>query len=303
MCDPRLLLLGEHMANVDTNGLVAKQKLTPAEIAEIKQLAAQCDAHDQATVRVNWDSLATRSGNETNDFFYYRDGRLIGVLSLYSFGQSEAEASGMVHPDERRQHIFSTLAAAAVAELRRRRIPKLVFFCDHQSQAGIALLEASKAQYGYAEYRMDLGTPRIPEAFDERLRVERAGVADVDDIARIVGHAFGMPDDDRRQSMIKHMASDTTLYYLARLDGEAIGALTLILGDDDAGIYGFAVVPEQRGRGYGRQILAQVIQYALADGPRQVYLEVAPDNDRALGLYQSVGFSETKRYDYYILAV
>ncbi len=53
------------------------------------------------------------------------------------------------------------------------------------------------------------------------LRVERAGVADIDAIAQIVGQAFGMPDEDRRQSMIKNIASDTTRYYLARLDGEA----------------------------------------------------------------------------------
>jgi ribosomal protein S18 acetylase RimI-like enzyme len=291
------------MASVDTNGLVAKQRLTPAEIGEIRQLAAQCDTHDQATARVNWSMLAERSGSETNDFCYYRDGRLIGVLSLYVFGRSEAEASGMVHPDERRQHIFRILVAAAVAELRRRGIPKLIFFCDHQSRAGIAFLEASGAQYGYAEYRMDLEAPRMPETFDARLRVERAGAADIDAVSQIIAQGFGMSEQETREGMAKNIASDTYHYYLGRLDGAPIGALMLILGDADAGIFGFAVVPEQRGRGYGRQILAQVIQYALANGPRQIFLEVAPENEHALGLYQSVGFRETKRYDYYIQAI
>jgi ribosomal protein S18 acetylase RimI-like enzyme len=291
------------MTGAHLNGLVAKQSLTPAEIAEIRQLVELCDTHDQATIRVNWDSLAARPADETNDFLYYRDGQLVGVLSLYVFGRSEAEASGMVHPDQRRQGIFRALVDAGIAELRRRGIPKLIFFCDHESSTGIAALEALGTQYGYAEYRMDLEAPRMPAAFDARLQVERAGVADIGAVAQIIGQAFDMPADEMRHGMAKHIASDTRHYYLARLDGTPIGALNLILGEDDAGIYGFGVVPEQRGRGYGRQILARVIQYALAAGPRQVFLEVAPENDRALGLYQSVGFKETKRYDYYILKI
>jgi ribosomal protein S18 acetylase RimI-like enzyme len=291
------------MASADRDGLVAKQTLTPAEIAEIRRLAELCDAHDQATIRVNWDSLAARPTEETNDFFYYRGGQLIGVLSLYVFGRGEAEASGMVHPEERRQGIFRMLTFAGVAELHRRDIPKLIFFCDHQSSTGIATLEVLGAQYGYAEYRMDLDVPRMPATFDERLRVERAGAADVDAVAQIIAQSFGILDADVRQGIAKHITSDTRRYYLAWLDGSPIGALNLILGEDDAGIYGFGVVPEQRGRGYGRQILALVIQAALAEGPRQVFLEVAPENDRALGLYQSVGFRETKRYDYYILGI
>jgi len=291
------------MTSADTNGLVAKQTLTPAEIAGIRQLADICDAHDQATIRVNWDSLAARPADETNDFFYYRDGRLVGVLSLYAFGHSDAEVSGMVHPDQRRQGIFRALVDAGIAELRRRGIPKLIFFCDHKSSAGIATLAALGAQYGYAEYRMDLEALRMPAMFDERLRVERAGAADIDAVAQIIAQSFGMSDEDVRRGIAKHITSDTRRYYLARLDGAPIGALNLILGEDDAGIYGFGVVPEQRGRGYGRQILARTIQYALAAGPRQVFLEVAPENDRALGLYQSVGFRETNRYDYYILEI
>jgi ribosomal protein S18 acetylase RimI-like enzyme len=291
------------MTSASVTGLVAKQSLTPAEVAEVRQLALLCDAYDQATIRVNWDSLAARPAEETNDFFYYRDGQLIGVLSLYVFGRSEAEASGMVHPDERRQQIFRMLTVAAIAELRRRGIPKLIFFCDHISSTGIAALEALGAQYGYAEYRMDLEAPRMPATFDARLRVERAGAADIDAVAQIIAQAFDMPANEMRRGIAKNIASDTRHYYLARLDGTPIGALNLILGEDDAGIFGFGVVPEQRGRGYGRQILARVIQYALAAGPRQVFLEVAPENDRALGLYQSVGFRETKRYDYYILGI
>jgi len=291
------------MTSGEKQGLIRKHSLTPEEIAEIEQLARLCDAHDHATMRVNWGSLTSRSGNELNDFLYYQDGRLVGTLSLYVFGGSEAETSGMVHPDERRKGIFRSLVDAAIHELRRRAIPKLIFFCDHQSRLGIATLEAIGAQYGYSEYKMELGEARMPDSFDQRLRVERAGPGDADDVARIIALCFGGDETGMRQGLQKDLGSETNRYIIARLDGAPIGALNLQIDEKGSGIYGFGVLPEQRGRGYGRQILARTIEYALAQGRRPVILEVAPENERALGLYTSVGFRETHRYDYYTMAV
>jgi ribosomal protein S18 acetylase RimI-like enzyme len=208
-----------------------------------------------------------------------------------------------VHPDERRKGIFRTLVAAAIGELRQRAIPKLIFFCDHTSRSGIATLEAIGAQYGYSEYKMELGELQMPASFDEQLRVERAGSEDMDDVARIIASCFGMDETEMRRSVRKNIGSESDRYIIAKLDGVPIGALNLQLDEKGSGIYGFGVLPDHRGRGYGRQILAWTIQYALAEGRRPIILEVAPENERALGLYTSVGFRETHRYDYYTMAV
>ncbi|MDO5684246.1 MAG: N-acetyltransferase [Propionibacteriaceae bacterium] len=47
----------------------------------------------------------------------------------------------------------------------------------------------------------------------------------------------------------------------------------------------------QRGKGYGRQLLGEI--FKLIDdlpGHDRLWLDVSPDNERALGLYDSVGF-------------
>jgi ribosomal protein S18 acetylase RimI-like enzyme len=85
------------------------------------------------------------------------------------------------------------------------------------------------------------------------------------------------------------------------LDGTVIGKIDVHLSEESALILGFAVLPEYRGQGYGRQMLAHTIQEILKRGRHNIWLEVVTDNKRALSLYQSCGFKETGGYDYYRL--
>jgi ribosomal protein S18 acetylase RimI-like enzyme len=55
-------------------------------------------------------------------------------------------------------------------------------------------------------------------------------------------------------------------------------------------IHDIAVSPQARGKGVGRQLLAAVEADARALGCCKVTLEVRSDNERAMGLYRSVGF-------------
>ncbi|MBL1210486.1 GNAT family N-acetyltransferase [Geminocystis sp. GBBB08] len=53
------------------------------------------------------------------------------------------------------------------------------------------------------------------------------------------------------------------------------------------------VVPEQRAKGYGTQIVKQACDQAINDGADLVSLIVAKDNHRARKFYHNVGFTET----------
>jgi GNAT superfamily N-acetyltransferase len=57
-------------------------------------------------------------------------------------------------------------------------------------------------------------------------------------------------------------------------------------------IHDLAVMPEQRGRGIGRALLAAAEERAVARGCCKLTLEVQDGNRRARGLYESVGFSD-----------
>ena len=104
-----------------------------------------------------------------------------------------------------------------------------------------------------------------------RLREEMEGDNDA-------GH-WVLEDDDGRVVGIAE-AHETTV----------AGALSL----------GIALLPGARGRGHGRALVDAVLVHSIGTGAHKVELEVWPDNLRAIGLYESAGFTvEGLRRDHY----
>lgn len=62
-------------------------------------------------------------------------------------------------------------------------------------------------------------------------------------------------------------------------------------------IHDLAVLPEQRGRGIGRALLAAAEAFARAEGCCKLTLEVQEDNTPARQLYESFGFRDVRYGD------
>jgi Acetyltransferases len=71
---------------------------------------------------------------------------------------------------------------------------------------------------------------------------------------------------------------------------------------ESVGIYSFGVRSAYQGRGYGRQILTEMIRLLHEQGQQHIMLDVESNNTRAFNLYSSLGFTIYATYDYYILA-
>ncbi len=124
-------------------------------------------------------------------------------------------------------------------------------------------------------------------------------------LARIAARAFGMSerDVDEYGAEVVMARSNPRQYYLGLLDGKPVGKIDVVFNAHEAVIYGFSVLPAYQGRGYGRQMLARTIQEIMAQGQSHIELEVDVENPHALALYQSCGFKNAGRYDYYSLAL
>jgi ribosomal protein S18 acetylase RimI-like enzyme len=274
------------MTTSPRQGIYKKWTLNDAELAEIEQLARLCQEREPLDLRINWDALRLRTGDVASDFLYYRDDILVGFLMLDGLGSEEAEGTGIVHPGYRRQGVFRALVAAAREECRNNNTEALILFFDHRSTAAIAFAEAIGAQHDFSEHNMRLEQGRGLPQIEQRLDFRRAGLGDAAAIAAIVAEDFGADPEQLRQNIVRNMQSPIYQYYIAALGHQPIGTLNVQNLSGEAYIYGFVVRPEQRGRGYGKEILARAIEDIVAARPQPIFLEVETENDPAFGLYR-----------------
>lgn len=71
-------------------------------------------------------------------------------------------------------------------------------------------------------------------------------------------------------------------------------------GGAEADVLTVGVVPEQRGKGVARRLMALVTEWADQQGSTAMMLEVKVDNLEAIGLYESLGYTKLNtRKDYF----
>ena len=69
---------------------------------------------------------------------------------------------------------------------------------------------------------------------------------------------------------------------------------------DTSEIYSIGVIPEHRGQGFARALMEQAQAACAAAGAETVFLEVAADNEAAIGLYSRLGYQPNgRRKNYY----
>lgn len=291
----------------EKQGIFAKEILTEDEIAEIQQLVTLGETLEGLHMRsFVMDMLKQRSGSDTFDFLYYEQGQLVGYLGIDNYGTREKAIVGMVHPDHRRKGIARLLLHAAKEEGRHSGIEQLVLMCERASTSGTAFAQAVHAKLDYSEHEMVLRTFQERLVFDERITIRRA--INPDDVAALVTiMATDMGDAQAQQYVAEMIKLNNQRFYLMTFGGpdlgcdEPIGSLRLVSLSEDTGIYGFVVRPEYRGKGYGRQLLQEVIRILHNESSKGILLEVDVNNTNALGLYLSIGFEIKTTYDYYNL--
>jgi ribosomal protein S18 acetylase RimI-like enzyme len=268
-------------------------------LADARALADICASYEDIDLRIGWSMLQGRASDAPQDLLFYQDGALIGFLSMYGVGTDEAEAGGMVHPRHRRKGVFSALVAAARASCRQHNTDALVFACDQRSDAAKAFCESIGATHAFSEHLMKLESPAAVVPPGGQLDFHRAKPADADAIAEIIAEDTGMDATLFRQVVAGGIETGARQYYVAKAGDVTIGTINVDVIDGLPYIYGFVIRPDQRGRGYGKQMLSSTIADIVAERPQPILLEVETDNTRALKLYRAFGFTIIRTYDYY----
>jgi len=89
--------------------------------------------------------------------------------------------------------------------------------------------------------------------------------------------------------MIKaQLASINSATVIKTVNGVHAGYATGLKLDGESELYRIAVLPQFRGQGFAREILAQFLEKCRSD----VFLEVRSKNTAAIALYKSAGFEQ-----------
>jgi ribosomal protein S18 acetylase RimI-like enzyme len=284
-------------------GLVKKVSLSGEDLKAIRELADVVEASDGIRMKLNWEMLRERPGHQVNDFLYYADGRLIGFLGIYIIVPGESELSGMVHPDYRRQGIFTKMVTEALDLLQGRGTKVVIYICARSSESGAAFLKNRGVPYTLSEYlmdRKDAGNETPPSSRRADLHLREARLPeDIKLLAELNALGFDMPLDEAEGYALA-TTGPSEITYIVESDGFDVGKLGVQLEDGTAFIFGFCVRPENRGQGIGRAALAETLRLLQQERRyRHFQLEVEVANEGALGLYESVGFRVINILDYY----
>ncbi len=302
--------------------LKLKTNLDQNDYELIHMLEIQCARNDQITLKLELDYKLSDAQNRTadtlisdiNEFMYFNGEELIGYMGICSFGgiTQPLEITGMVHPEYRRQGIFSKLMELVVAECRKRNAEGILALCDKKSISGQGFLKKISAVYKFSEFEMYLNHKSYETLEKQQpsgITFRKAVNADASEITRQNMVYFGddseeenEDSEDRGILLPEEEEKRGMTIYIAEKEDRIIGKVNLQMSDGGTGgIYGLGVLPEFRGNGFGRAILTFGVEKLKDAKATEVMLQVAAENGTALNLYKSCGFQETSVMDYFEL--
>ena len=143
--------------------------------------------------------------------------------------------------------------------------------------------------------------------------IRRAEAADIDEYVQTMKQCYGetrflsrssQDDNPSKEGLLSYIeevaASNAEIELVALCDRHIVGYGNItaclnrlkMMHKCDLNV---SVLQEYWGLGIGKSLVRQLIEFARAAGYEQVNLSVASDNERAIGLYESLGFIATGR--------
>ena len=274
--------------------------LSAEYLEAIADLEKRVLAADGGRLKLEWGNLRHRSGTRIDDLLWWGEDRLLGFLGLYAFGGADLELAGMVDPATRRRGIGSALLDAGLDECRARGEQHCLLVVPRPSTAGRELAANYGGELDHSEHALVLRGRPADGPSDPDLTIRIAEPGDADDVVRLQQAGFDWTPPDIHSSLAAPSERERTLIIERR--GRTVGTARLTLDGAAGGVYGFTVDPSAQGQGIGRDALRRFCGLLREDGAERVGLEVAVENERALGLYTSLGFTPVTTEDYYRLS-
>lgn len=268
--------------------------LTKQQLFDIEKLQKEVEAFDKLELKLNWGMLRAREDDQ-NDFLYYKENELIAFIGLYAFG-STVEMTGMVKPLERHKDYFTQLFTEAMRVVREKGYKNILLNAPASSQSAKRFLKKQGASYAFTEHQMKWKARTLEVATGFVLR--QATLSDLDRRVQLNVESFDILREDAVEMESRINGEEDTDVFMIEVHNESVGKIRVTREKTEAWIYGFSILPKYQKKGIGHKVLQSVVRQESEKG-YSVHLDVETKNDRALGLYESVGFEAVHEQDYY----
>ncbi|MCB2294509.1 GNAT family N-acetyltransferase [Clostridium algoriphilum] len=231
-----------------------------------------------------------------NEYLYYVEDVLVSYLGISSFGGNNGEINGMTHPDFRRKGLFTKLFELATEECQKRNFNNILLLSDGKSKSGIEFIKVVSGSYDFSEYRMKLLNKTTLENINS-INLRKAEKPDRKEIAR--QNAIFFYGSEECESLPEEEEIINVITYMIELKKAIIGKIKIEYSDNSAFVCGFGILPDFRGKGYGKGALMEVLCIINEENINDVELDVECKNNTALNLYKVCGFEEMSVMNYY----
>ena len=130
------------------------------------------------------------------------------------------------------------------------------------------------------------------------MTVRDATVVDRQILIDVLAAAFDDSPENVAQTVDDGLAETERSFAIASVGEVPIGIVRTGTWSGVGDVTALGVVPDWRGKGYGKSLLLWAVDRLERAGHSRIALEVETDNANALGLYQSCGFVVTNEYTY-----
>lgn len=273
--------------------IIKELKLTEKQKQQMNKLEKLCQiGENYRNIMISSELNFTQ---ELHAFYLaYDKEQLIGVLNLFAPQSNEVELMGYINPDYRLKGIFKQLICEMIKELENfPTIENILFVYDETSDLAKKVVEKWKLQYDFAEYTMFLNK-KAQDSIIKTLLIRPLIQEDVKSALELSIQAFGGDLESAKHYINISMSTPNKVIYGAFLNNSQIGMAVLTEEQNTTFLSGFVINEYYRGKGYGKEMLLQLLNNINGS----CTLEVNSENDTAFHLYKKLGFIVLSQTNY-----
>ncbi|MGN7414681.1 GNAT family N-acetyltransferase [Paenibacillus sp. SAF-068] len=267
------------------------------QIDAIILLEQQCKQLDSAHLKADLDHISKKDGDHA--LLCYRDGDLAGLLSWYASDGVTGNINAIVHPQYRRQGVFTSLLKQAILDMKTQGINQLSYRVPQGLSPGVHTAQSLGAIYDRAEYSMQLVNEVLSVVEPHEVTLSVAEAEDMEFMVTCSSQAFEDSEDWTREYFMQ-TNEPSRVTYIVWQNQLPVGLVRVnSINARTAFIHNFCILPAYQGQKLGRTALSILVNLLRKQSYTDIRLSVVTENKRALNLYRSVGFEVNSEHHYF----